>query len=460
MSESNEFPHRSHLLLRWLPGILLLLLSLHHLWLVYSFSINIPYQDDIYDFLQFINLVDTAESMEQHLRAWFTFYNDHRTTASRVQVYLAYLFEGYVNFRTQAVLGNLSLLLILVLFYLGVRHEKNRWWILLVPALLMLTIRPFPIVAWGQPTLAYFWVYLYAFASLFALHRVNPKRFALAVVLAILASFTFATGLAVWLLGLACLLHQSFLSGRLSLAYVSLWLLCALALILLWFTGFAPTTMEVPNEQMAEALRNFDARVLVDPTPLDILLRFAGVALVLLGRAITETSVMAASLLGLFMVALLLYISLRHYKDEDIRLLLCAWFAMAAVAFVTAGRALILSPEFIVGTNARYSFLSVMAISTLFVLVQTKLRSARAPVLYVMLILGVVFYAWTYVSFKPRLQEWAEQRYKFYNRGVFRVFAFPDERTAQVVAEAHAAGRIILPCKPAPGCEDNREGGN
>ncbi len=460
MSASNEPPLLSRPLLRWLPGLLLLLLAVHHLWLVYSFSINIPYQDDIYDFLQFINLVDTAQGMEQHLRAWFTFYNDHRTTASRVQVYLAYLVEGHVNFRTQAVLGNLSLLLILFLFYLGVRHEENRWWILLVPALLMLTIRPFPIVAWGQPTLAYFWVYFYAFASLFALHRVNPRRFALAVVLAILASFTFATGLAVWLLGLAFLLHQSFVSGRRPLAYAWLWLLCALAIITVWFTGFAPTTMEVPDERMAEALRTFDPQVLVDPSPLDILLRVAGFALVLLGRAVTETSVMAASLLGLFMVALLLYISLRHYRDEDIRLLLCAWFTLAAVAFVTAGRALILSPEFTVGTNARYSFLSVMAFSTLFVVVQTKLRWIRTPALYAMLVLGVVFYAWTYVSFKPRLQEWADQRYKFYNRGVFRVFAFPDERTAKVVAEARAAGRITLPCKPAPGCEESGKGSN
>ena len=144
MSTPNEPLFRSDLLLRWLPGLILLCLSLHHFWLVYSYSINIPYQDDIYDFLQFINLVDTAESIEEHLRAWFTFYNDHRTTASRVQVYLAYLVEGEVNFRTQAVLGNVSLLLILGLFYIGVRHEKNRWWILLVPALLMLTVRPYP----------------------------------------------------------------------------------------------------------------------------------------------------------------------------------------------------------------------------------------------------------------------------------------------------------------------------
>lgn len=460
MSTSTGSPFLSKLFMRWLPGLLLLLLAGRHFWLVYSYSINIPYQDDILDYLQFINLVEAAGSIEDTLRAWFAFYNDHRTTASRAQVYLAYLVQGEVDFRAQALLGNVALLLVLFLFYLAVRGEQQRWLILLVPALLMLTIRPFPIVAWGQPTLAYFYVYFYAFACLFALHRVTPPRFVLAVILAVLASFTFASGLLVWFFGLVFLLHQSFVNGRLPPGYAVAWLLCAAALVFVWLSGFAPATVSLPTENKVEALRVFDPNVLDDPTVLQILWRYLSFGLVSLGRAITDSSVLLAGALGLCMLGLLVYLTVRHFRDDDIRLVLCAWFTVAAVAVLTVGRALFASPEFIIDSNHRYSFLSVMAISTLFMLVQTKSAATRVPALCAMLLLAGVFHVWTYTSFEPRLQQWVDKRYRQYNRGWFRLFTFPEEVTEGVVREALDAGRITLPCRPAPGCEEAGPGGD
>ncbi len=162
-------------------------------------------------------MVETADSPAGAIEEWFRQYNDHRTNASRLLVYGAYLVQGEVNFRTLTFLANLALPLILLLFYLSVRGEEYRWVFLLVSALLLLNLRSYTIVLWSQPAFAYYCVIFYAFACLFTLHKVTLPKFVLAAVLCTLATFTYASGQIVWLLGLASLLHQCLVTRRRSL---------------------------------------------------------------------------------------------------------------------------------------------------------------------------------------------------------------------------------------------------
>jgi hypothetical protein len=71
---------------RWLPLAAFCAVIAHHLWFVNSYAINVPHQDDIYDFVQFVSVVENADSAGGGFKALFNHYNDHRTSASRLLV--------------------------------------------------------------------------------------------------------------------------------------------------------------------------------------------------------------------------------------------------------------------------------------------------------------------------------------------------------------------------------------
>ena len=223
MSDSSTPPTTAALFLRWLPILAFSAVIAHHFWFVNSHAPNIPYQDDVLDLLHFVSLVESTAGADSQFQEWFRQYVDHRTIASRLQVYGAYLVQGEVNFHSLSLLTNLALPLILLLFYLRVREEEERWILLLASALLLLHLRFFSLIVWSQAAFAYYYVFFYAFACLFALHKVTPAKFALAAVLCTLSSFTYAAGQIVWALGFASLVHQWFVTGRRPFLYPATW---------------------------------------------------------------------------------------------------------------------------------------------------------------------------------------------------------------------------------------------
>jgi hypothetical protein len=432
-------------LVRWLPFFAFCAVIIHHAWFVSGLAINIPYQDDIYDFLRFVNLVEAAETRAGALHAWLTQYNDHRTSASRLLVYAAYLVEGEVNFRTLTLLANLALPLILMLFYWSVRAEEHRWLFLLVSALLLLSLRFHTIGLSSQPSFAYFYVFLYAFACLFTLHNVTWPRFVLAAVFCILATFTFASGQVVWLLGLASLLHQYRVTRRRSLGWSAVWLLLALLVLIVWRIGFGDAPETIPITSMPDQL--------VDPpAPLpQVLARYAAWFLVTLGCAFIDSSTLWAGVVGLGMVAVLSFITLRFYQQDDLRLVLCGWFVVANAAAVSVGRAMLLTPEYIL--HERYSFFSVLLTCILALLIQPRLTAIRAPVAYLLVLLAGVYWAWTYRHFQAPLQEIQNVRYSEFNSGRYWIVGLPLDESTGIVEHAIAQGIYIPPCRPFPACE-------
>lgn len=431
--------------MRWLPLCAFCAVIIHHLWFVSGHAINIPYHDDIYDFLQFVHLVETAASPGDAFDAWFAQYNDHRTNASRLLVYGAYLVEGEANFRTLTLLANLALPLILMLFYLGVRDDKYRWLYLLVSSLLLLSLRFHTIGLSSQPSFAYFFVFFYAFACLFALHRVTWPKFVLAGVLCTLATFTFASGQIAWLLGLASLLHQWWLGGRRSSAFAVGWLSLAVVVLLLWRIGFGDVSEQIP-------LASFPDQLVEPPAPVkQVLARYVAWFLVILGCAFIDSSALWAGVVGLALLVALSYLSVRLLRQDDLRLALCGWFVVANAAAVSVGRAMLLTPDYIL--HERYSFFSVLLLCILLLLVQARSSSFRAPAAYLAVLLAGVYWAWTYRHFEGATLDIQAARYAEFNRGQYWVVGKPLEESTAIVEEAIASGIYTAPCRPFPECE-------
>ena len=447
MPVSTKALSASGLFVRWLPFLAFCTVIAHYFWFLNSHAINIPFQDDIYYFLQFVNLVETADSHSGAFEEWFRRYNDHRTNASRLLVYGAYLVEGEVNFHTLTLLANLALPLILLLFYCSVRREEYRWVYLLVSALLLLNLRSYYLVLWSQAAFAYYYVMFYAFACLFALHKVNLLKFMLAAVLCMLASFTYASGQLVWLLGLVSLLHQCLVTGRKPFIYPAMWLLVAITMLLLWHVGTSQPTGNISPDQAHLMLPD----LLIDPPLHQALARYTAWFLVMLGCAFIDFSSLGAGAVGFFMIAVLSFVTVRFYKHEDIRLLLCAWFVVATVAAVCLGRAMFGSSDYILGQ--RYNFFSVVLMSTLTLQLQVRFKVFRTSAVYLVVMLAGMYWVWTYHHFESRLQVIMNQRYGAFNSGRFPVWGSPEPETTAIVREAIAAGIYNPPCTPFPLCE-------
>lgn len=452
MPDSAKAFMNSKVFIRWLPLLAVVLLVIHHFSLVNSYSINLPYQDDIFDFLHFINQVESAGSGEEVFDAFFAQHNDHRTAATRLQVYALYAVQGEVNFQAQALLSNIGLVLILFLFYLAVRKEEYCWLYLLVAALFLFSLRAYRVVAWAQPAFAYFYVYFYTFACLFALHRVTPLRFVLALLFAVLASFTLALGQVAWVLGVASLLHQAFVVRSRSWLYPAAWLLIATGLIISWYFSYTAVSFGLDAEDLERAQR-FSEGILIDPTPSEWLARFTAFSLVMLGSAVTESNAILAGAVGLVMVSILVYMTLRYIKEEDSRLVLCSWFCVAAIPALAMARAAVGTPSYFLATNNRYSFFSMMLICLLCLLLQYRLKIFKTPMVYALVLLALVFHGVTYYEFKPRLEEMKEHRISLHNDNKIPVFTYTQKEIRTVLRKADAGGRYTLFCRPYPECE-------
>lgn len=422
-------------------------------WFVWANALNIPYHDGIFDFLAFLINVETAESLPEALAHWWAQYNDHRTSATRIQVYLAYLAQGELNFHTLALLANLSLPLVLFMLYLAAKASPYRWVFLLSSALLLLHIRTFSIVLWNQPAFAYCYVFTYAFACLFALHRVTPTRFVIGALFCMLASLTLAAAQTVWLFGLVSLAHQSLFNEKRSWRYPVAWALTAVIGLAVWHHGFVGIEQDDWSNQNPEDLMAAFPGLLIDPTFSELVARCGSFFLVMLGSAFTDQSTYLAGTAGALLLGLLIYISLVGMFRDDQRLTLCCWYIVASAAAVTYGRSLIGSAVYIL--DSRYSFISVIFVSCVAMLTLLHFKRLQGRPALVITLLCSVYSFWVFQHFQAPLDALLQKRHAAFNKGHYEVFGWPMGQSNAVVERAVELGIYNPPCRPQPQCETN-----
>ena len=461
MKSSPILLAKSEFFTRWLPLLAFCAVLANHFWYVNSHAINIPHQDDIYDFIEFVSLVENADNTSDAFSILFSQYNDHRTSATRALVLGIYLIEGELDFHTLTLAANLGLWLILLLFYLTVRKEKYRWVYLLISALLLLNLRTYEIVIFSQAAFAFYYVCFYAFACIFLLHRVTLPRFLLAAVFCTLSSLTLASGQIVWLLGLASLVHQCLFAGRRSLIWPAMWLLVAAVVLMLWHADFTPVTHKLTSELI---MKSSDAppvvlgggfqTALVDPSIVQTLVRYAVFFFALLGSAPFYFSAVAAGVAGFVLLAVLSFFTLKFYQHDDIRLALYCWFIVGFAAAVTVGRSLLAGPDYIL--TSRYSFISLLLVCTLVLLLLVRSALGRRPLVVIILALAVVYFGWLNSHFETTAKNYTNGRFTTYNRGHFPVMLMPVGESGLIVKKAISAGIYNPPCRPFPRCDGDQ----
>jgi len=443
--------YTARILTQWLPALGIVSVMLYYSAFLYQHALNVPYADDIFDILLFLTDVSKSQEWTHTAELFFAQHYQHRTLASRLVYYLAFVLEDEANFRTLIFIGNLALPLLLLMLYLPIRRQPRALLILLPAALVLFQLRLYATSFWSMNAFAFMFVFVYGFASLICLRKLSPVRFVGAILFAFLATFTLASGQLIWLVGLVCILHQALILRHAPRAYIAAWLFAAVAVLAAYNVGFENL---IPVTVMLYTA--WDA-------PVDVATFF----LISVGGALSDGNMGLAVGSGAVLLLAVTWSSMRRWRGPDITLELFAWFIILSLLVMALGRvsfftwiqhlageqgAEILISDVVLGAafSARYTFFSLLLLATTVVLLLSQIPGNRSLSIHALVVLmAFVYCVSSYVVYPARVQELLNDIVVKHNKR--RYFAISDslKEPRAIVKEAEMLG-IYRPVRPLP----------
>lgn len=234
-----------------LAGVFLLI-PIFTFWYVWArFAVNVPKWDD-HALKGFLFYLDQATTVPDKIYQFFAQHNEHRIVYDRLITWLDYTCFSHFNYRHLMLVGNLSLLGLIVLFgavlnqslgqhsRYGYTQSTTHWtdaFFYLPPvAFLLLNLSEWENMFWGMAALQNFTVLLWIFWCLYLVSF--TEHIWGAILLAIAATLTSGNGLLVWPLGFGILLAQLLLNKQPNQKKLIGWGIAALVVIGLYFLGY------------------------------------------------------------------------------------------------------------------------------------------------------------------------------------------------------------------------------
>lgn len=206
------------------------------IWLYYYYSIqhafNIPFWDEYDAALGLLNTWDSL-SVGDRLRSLFRLHNEHRIFSYHTLVALQYEIFGKVNFTHLLIFSNLFLLPILwILYKLCDGYLKHP--AAFIPVVFFLFVPMHEISNWGIMNMNGINLYLVVFASLYLLGKSSFASFTASIALALLATFSYGSGMFVFPVGLLVL----YLNKRVESKKIWIWIGIGIVAVMIYFLGY------------------------------------------------------------------------------------------------------------------------------------------------------------------------------------------------------------------------------
>jgi hypothetical protein len=166
---------------------------------------NVAYWDEFETALALIMRLHMGVAPGGFLEELFAVNNEHRMVMSRLLFTASYWLTGTVNFSVISLLGNFCLLALCAILIVGARTAARRLRLGLVLALGLFQLENFENFLWSGSSIDHFQVLLYVGAAVVALAHGTRNAGLVAALCAVLATLTLAHGLLVWPLGAALL---------------------------------------------------------------------------------------------------------------------------------------------------------------------------------------------------------------------------------------------------------------
>ncbi|MFD2933871.1 hypothetical protein [Spirosoma flavum] len=232
---------------RQLPGFawVLLVIPILIFGLVWQqYAVNIPKWDD-HALRAFLFYSDQDPTFTGKIYQLFKQHNEHRIVYDRLITTLDYWLFGKLNYVHLMLVGNLSLVGLLVVFMAVLRRSQpgraSQSVMYALPiALLLFNLSQWENMFWGMASLQNFSVVLWVIAAFYFLSYTN--KWGLAFVAGVLATLTSGNGLMVWPIGFVLIAlqltrYRSSSKNRIYRPMIG-WLVGAVVVIGLYFTGF------------------------------------------------------------------------------------------------------------------------------------------------------------------------------------------------------------------------------
>jgi hypothetical protein len=173
---------------------------------IYHNSLNIPHYDDYIAILQFLIAFVKSDSFLDRLHLIFLEHNNHRIVVCRIATLLVYYISGSINFKILCIIGNVSLIGIVYIFYKSFKIERLKH-LLYVPSVFIV----FQIQFWqaslsSTAALQHVWILFFALACFYLLTHESRGYCIASFFAAVCATFSGANGCVCFMIGLAMLL--------------------------------------------------------------------------------------------------------------------------------------------------------------------------------------------------------------------------------------------------------------
>ncbi|WP_229206719.1 hypothetical protein [Dyadobacter crusticola] len=207
------------------------------------YSVDLPWLDDFDPFPDFLHKWIGAPSLSEQVKLLFQPNNEHRMVVGKLVTLGYYWITGKLNFTFLHIAGACFTLGTLVIFWRVFRQTKlNIWYFLPIPFLLF-QLQYHLVFLWAICSLQHQPVVLFVCSSMYLLAN---KRFTLAALSGLCATYAMSSGIFVWPAGIMVLL----LSGRYK--QLAVWCLIAVAGVGLYFYGMSAQGNESSFEFFAK----------------------------------------------------------------------------------------------------------------------------------------------------------------------------------------------------------------
>lgn len=387
---------------------------------------NIVYWDEFDTALDLLLALDTGVDLQGFFERIFAINNEHRMITSRLLFALSWWTTGTVDFEFIGAVGNAFVVLLCVTLIASAGTPVRRIRLAVILAALMFQLEHYENFLWSGSSIDHFQVVALAVGAIVGLARATKTGFAVAALLAVLATFTLAQGLVIWPVGAFMLWRARERTG------FWIWLAVAAVTGLAFFQGFAL------NEGHQIASQTGVGHVLL-------------YWLALLGAPLALGYAPLAPYAGVLLLAGILWLGMRRAWHLEPVMLPVALYCIGALALIAIGRAEVAGGQL----QSRYMVLSALAwAAAVFGAVEYATHPLRPwRVIIACLPVLAAFNIAANLRFAPAVESFVEGRdeaalrYKQYRQmshSQFRLYPVPS-RAEMLLKETTRRGLYALP---------------
>ncbi|MEE3347728.1 MAG: hypothetical protein VX186_06190, partial [Nitrospinota bacterium] len=174
---------------KFFSWLVILLPPAIYFYLIYSYSLNLPFADDFTILSQAISIFQSA-NLSENLSILFSQNGEHRLAFSRLAYTLSYILLGEVNFKFLVIFGNTSLLALLYLFFriLKVPHVNPLCFIPV--SILLFQLQSWKNMTWAATAVHHQYALLFSGLTFYFLSKNSNRYFYSACFFSVVSVFT------------------------------------------------------------------------------------------------------------------------------------------------------------------------------------------------------------------------------------------------------------------------------